>query len=157
MLESEEKAKIESRWPESKGLFRKVSGTSEFFDGSTRWCLWIDDNDLQVANSIPPIKQRINQVRIFREGAGEVAQTLADKPHQFRYRNTPSKFGMIVPQVSAESRLYIPCGIFTDSLVVTHKAHAIFSPTLLDFSVFNSKLHFVWAKALSGRLGNGLS
>jgi hypothetical protein len=157
ILGSEEKAQIESRWPESKALFRKVSGTSEFFDGATRWCLWIDDSDLFVANSIPPIKQRITEVKFFREGAGEVAQTLADKPHQFRYRNTPSIFGMIVPQVSAESRQYIPCGIFTESLVVTHKAHAIFSPSLIDFSVFNSKLHFVWAKALSGRLGNGLS
>lgn len=66
-------------------------------------------------------------------------------------------FGLIAPQVSSESREYIPCGIFDSETVVTHKAHAIFTPSLIDFSVFNSKLHFVWAKTLSGRLGNGLS
>jgi len=42
-------------------------------------------------------------------------------------------------------------------LIITHKAHAIFEPTLVDFSVFNSRLHFIWAKTVSGRLGNGLS
>jgi hypothetical protein len=51
----------------------------------------------------------------------------------------------------------LPSGIFDADLVVTHKAHAIFNPSLIDFSVFNSKLHFIWARALSGRLGNGLS
>ena len=64
---------------------------------------------------------------------------------------------MLVPQVSSESREYIPSGLFDSNLIITHKAHAIFEPTLVDFSVFNSRLHFIWAKTLSGRLGNGLS
>lgn len=157
MLTSSEKTAIESQWPEVRQFIRKVSGTSEFFDGSVRWCLWIDDQDIEVASAIAPIRQRIEQVRRFRESAGEVAQALADKPHQFRYRNAPAHYGIIVPQVSAESREYIPCGLFDCSLVITHKAHAIFNPTLQDFSIFNSRVHFVWARALSGRLGNGLS
>lgn len=156
-LRSVDKAAIESQWPEAKRYIRRVSGTSEFFDGGIRWCLWIDDNELAIASSIPPIRERISQVKKFRESAGEVAQTLIDKPHQFRYRNAPSRFGIIVPQVSAESREYIPCGVFDASMVVTHKAHAIFEPRPTDFSIFNSRLHFVWARALSGRLGNGLS
>jgi len=133
-LSSAEKADIESQWPAAKTFLRRVSGTSEFFDGSVRWCLWIDDSELAEANSIPPIRQRIEAVKQFREGAGDVAKTLVNKPHQFRYRNTPSRFGIIVPQVSSESREYIPCGIFEASLVVTHKAHAIFEPTLQDFA-----------------------
>ena len=103
------------------------------------------------------MQQRIENVKQFRSGAGDVARTLVGKPHQFRYRNEATRFGLIIPQVSSESREYIPCGLFDSSLIVTHKAHAIFEPTLLDFSVFNSRLHFVWARALSGRLGNGLS
>ena len=156
-LSSVEKADIESRWPEAQRYIRRVSGTSEFFDGSVRWCIWLDDADLVAAGAIPAIRQRIDDVRKFRLGAGDVARTLVDKPHQFRYRNTPSRFGIIVPQVSSESREYIPSGVFDTRLVVTHKAHAIFDPTLIDFSIFNSRLHFVWARALSGRLGNGLS
>jgi hypothetical protein len=156
-LSSAEKVDIEAHWPEARRYIRRVSGTSEFFDGSVRWCIWIDDKELAAARSIAPIGQRIEEVRKFRIGAGDVARTLINKPHQFRYRNSPSHFGIIVPQVSSESREYIPSGVFDDSLVVTHKAHAIFEPTLQDFSIFNSRLHFIWARALSGRLGNGLS
>lgn len=156
-LTSKEKAEIESSWPEASKYIRQVSGTSEFFDGSVRWCLWIDDEDLVAASTITPIRRRFEEVRKFRASAGDVARTLVNRPHQFRYRNTPTRFGIIVPQVSSESREYIPSGVFDNSLVVTHKAHAIFDPTLQDFSIFNSRLHFIWARALSGRLGNGLS
>ena len=144
-------------YPEARQLLRRVSGTSEFFDGTVRWCLWIGTTDLVNAEQIEPVKARIERVREFRKQAGDVAQTLVNRPHQFRYRNTTERMGMIVPQVSSESRQYIPAGIFDPSLIITHKAHAIFEPTLIDFAVFNSKLHFVWAKTLSGRLGNGLS
>ena len=156
-LTSENRSHIISILPEAERLIRRVSGTSEFFDGRVRWCLWIDDDDLPLARKVEEVKQRIESVRKFRIDGGMVAQTLAKKCHQFRYRNTAYKFGMIVPQVSSESREYIPSGIFSSDLVVTHKAHAIFSPTFVDIAVFNSRLHFIWAKTLSGRLGNGLS
>lgn len=154
---TDEKEQIIARYPEARAYFKRVSGTSEFFSGAARWCLWISDSDLPKVRSIEPIMNRIELVRAFREQAGDVAKTLADKPHQFRYRNMARSLGMIVPQVSSESREYLPSGAFDTNLVVTHKAHAIFDPTFIDFSVFNSKLHFVWARALSGRLGNGLS
>lgn len=156
-LTSDEKMEIENSHPEATRLIKKVMGTSEFFDGRVRWCLWIDDTELSFAKTIPAINSRIEQVEKFREEGGLVAQTLSNKPHQFRYRNVASHYGMIVPQVSSESREYIPSGIFDSDTVVTHKAHAVFNPNLIDFSVFNSSLHFVWAKTLSGRLGNGLS
>jgi hypothetical protein len=156
-LTSDEKAEIESACPEAERLIWRVSGTSEFFDGRIRWCLWIDDEDVPLAASVEKISQRISRVLEFRSEGGEVAQTLTDRPHQFRYRNVAGDFGMIVPQVSSEAREYIPSGIFNSDLVVTHKAHAIFRPTFVDFSVFNSRMHFIWAKTLSGRLGNGLS
>jgi hypothetical protein len=156
-LTSEERSRIISVLPKAKRLIRRVSGTSEFFDGRVRWCLWIDDEDLSLAHKVQEVNQRIESVRKFRISGGEVAQTLTSRPHQFRYRNTAQRFGMIVPQVSSETREYIPSGIFGSDLVVTHKAHAIFAPTIVDIAVFNSRLHFIWAKTLSGRLGNGLS
>lgn len=157
LLTPQERNSIVSNDNSIERMVRRVSGTSEFFDGKVRWCLWIDDEDLAAANANVEIRNRIEAVREFREAGGQVAQTLCNTPHQFRYRNTAEEFGLIVPQVSSESREYIPCGIFDANLIVTHKAHAIFQPTLIDFAIFNSKMHFVWARALSGRLGNGLS
>lgn len=156
-LTSYEKAQIMALHPHASLIIKRATGTSEFFDGNIRWCLWIDDKHLSLAKSISTINDRIERVEKFRQGGGSVAQTLSNKPHQFRYQNLASDYGMLVPQVSSESREYIPSGIFDANMVVTHKAHAIFHPNLVDFSVFNSLLHFVWAKTLSGKLGNGLS
>jgi len=156
-LSSRVRDEIYSEGGNFEKMIRRVSGTSEFFDGKIRWCLWIDDPDLAAAQSNAVIRNRIEEVRNFRESGGEVAQTLSNSPHQFRYRNIAKNFGLIVPQVSSESREFIPCGIFDNNMIVTHKAHAIFDPTFIDFAVFNSQMHFVWARALSGRLGNGLS
>jgi len=156
-LTNEERLEIIGRFPLATSLIRRVSGTSELFDGQIRWCLWISDSEITLANSIEPIRQRIQKVREFREKAGEVAKTLIDKPHQFRYRNVASTFGILIPQVCSENRGYLPSGIFKPDLILNHRAHGIFNPTLVDFAVSNSRLHFVWARALSGRLGNGMS
>ncbi|MCR9178888.1 MAG: lactate dehydrogenase [Erythrobacteraceae bacterium] len=156
-LDSSDRAILLAASPESRSLIRQVKGTSEFFDGRLRWCLWIDDAKVQAVASLEMVQERIDKVRDFRLSAGDVAKTLSDRPHQFRFRNLARNFGMIVPQVSSESRPYIPSGLIDNETVVTHKAHAIFEPNFVDFSVFNSKLHFVWARTLSGRLGNGLS
>ena len=156
-LDSSDRASLLAEAPAARDFVRTVVGTSEFFDGRLRWCLWIDDPDLEAASSIATIQDRIEKARSFRIEGGDVAKTLSGRPHQFRYRNLARKFGMIAPQVSSESREYIPSGLFDEETVVTHKAHAVFEPTFIDFAVFNSRLHFVWARTLSGRLGNGLS
>lgn len=156
-LDSNARASLLAEAPAAREFVRTVMGTSEFFDGRLRWCLWIDDPDLESASSISMIQDRIGKARNFRIEGGDVAKTLSGRPHQFRYRNLARKFGMIVPQVSSELREYIPSGLFDEKTVVTHKAHAVFEPTLIDFAIFNSRLHFAWARTLSGRLGNGLS
>jgi hypothetical protein len=69
-LTPSEKEEIGAQFPESVSLFRRVSGTSEFFDGIIRWCIWINDDDLPLARTIEPIKKRIDDVREFREKAG---------------------------------------------------------------------------------------
>jgi hypothetical protein len=38
------------------------------------------------------------------------------------------------------------------SVIITHAAHAIYDPTLVDFSVLVSKLHLVWATTVCGKL-----
>lgn len=150
-------SKIVSAYPSSKIFFKKGVGTSEFFKSKHKYCLWIEDSDLNSALLIPPIKKIINDVEKFRKGAGKVAKSLEAVPHKFRYTNTTNSIGMIVPQVSSSDRSYLPSSIFGKDIIVTHKAHAIFNADLLDVSIFNSKMHFAWANALSGRLGNGLS
>lgn len=98
------------RYPAASAWFRRVAGTSEFNDGKVRWCLWIEDADLDNAKSIPEIADRIEGVLNYRRGGGEVAQTLVGRPHQFRYRHLADRHLILVPQVSAEDRPFLPVG-----------------------------------------------
>src|ERR1700681_2805192 len=58
----------------------------------------------------------------------------SSRPHQFRYRNTCRLSQILVPQVSSEKREYLPVGLLGADVIITHLAHAIYDPTLVDFS-----------------------
>jgi hypothetical protein len=138
--------------PAIRAKLRRVSGTSEFIDGVARYCLWFDDADLLYARSVPEISLRIDGVLEYRHSGGEVASTLTARPHQFRYRNTCKVSQLLVPQTCSEKREYLPVGLLSADVIITHAAHAIYDPTLVDFSVLVSRLHLVWATTICGKL-----
>ncbi|WP_410528012.1 type IIL restriction-modification enzyme MmeI [Roseomonas mucosa] len=144
------------RYPAASAWFRRVAGTSEFNDGKVRWCLWIEDADLDNAKSIPEIADRIEGVLNYRRGGGEVAQTLVGRPHQFRYRHLADRHLILVPQVSAEDRPFLPVGFLDSRIVITHLAHVLYDGGLPSFALLSSKLHQIWVHTLAGRLGNGV-
>lgn len=138
--------------PETTALLRRVMGTSEFIDGVIRFCLWIDDRELPVAQRVPAVATRIARVLEYREDGGEVAVTLKKRPHQFRYRNVCRAMQILVPQVSSERREYLPVGLLPQNVIITHLAHALYEPTLVDFSVLVSRLHLAWISTICGKL-----
>jgi hypothetical protein len=151
-LTADEARHLIAQTPAVATRLRKVSGTSEFVDGITRYCLWLEDEDLPFARSVPEISSRIDRVLEYRRTGGEVAVTLTGRPHQFRYRNTCRTSQILIPQVSSERRQYLPVGLLGPDVVITHLAHAIYDPTLMDFSVLVSKLHLVWVATICGKL-----
>ncbi len=58
----------------------------------------------------------------------------------------------MVPQVSSERREYLPVGLLKSDAVLTHLAHVIYDPSLIDFSVLSSRLHLAWVAAICGKL-----
>jgi hypothetical protein len=151
-LSPDEARQLVAAHPEMRSRLRKASGTSEFVDGVTRYCLWLEDGDLPLAKSIPAVASRIDGVTKYRMGGGEVAVTLVKRPHQFRYRNGCKVSQLLVPQVSSERREYLPVGLLAPDTVITHLAHAIYDGTLVDFSFLVSRLHLVWVTTICGKL-----
>jgi hypothetical protein len=151
-LSPDEARQLVTAHPEMRSRLRKASGTSEFVDGVTRYCLWLEDGDLPLAKSIPAVASRIDGVTKYRMGGGEVAVTLVKRPHQFRYRNGSKVSQLLVPQVSSERREYLPVGLLAPDTVITHLAHAIYDGTLVDFSFLVSRLHLVWVTTICGKL-----
>jgi hypothetical protein len=151
-LDSKQASDLKRAYPELGKYIRVVSGTTEFIDGVLRYCLWLDDEQLDFAVGHPGIALKIQAVSNYRRMGGEVAKTLVSRPHQFRYRHQAEKTQILVPQVSSERREYLPVGYLNSEPVITHLAHAIYDPSLVDFSILSSKLHLVWISAVCGKL-----
>lgn len=147
-----EKDELENSNINACKFIRPVIGGDEFLKGYDRYCLWIDDNDLEEAVKIKGIKERIEKVREFRENGGEVARTLVSKAHQFRYRNEAKNNFIVVPCTSSERREYLPCGLFDSNYISLNSIQVVNDAELYVFGILSSKLHMLWVKTVGGRL-----
>lgn len=155
-LTVKEKSDLLLSHPEAEPIFKKACGANEFLNGLVRWCLWIENSQLELARSIPAISERIEKTKKFRETGGDVARGIAHKPHQFRYTHRAKKMSIVVPIVSSERRKYIPMGLLGDDNIILSSAAAIYDTELYVFSIISSYLHMVWVRAAAGRLENRL-
>jgi hypothetical protein len=152
LLSSDQKQQLTTRYPDATKLVRRLYGADEFLNGIERWCLWIGDDDLKLARSIPEIKRRIDAVRASRAEGGDVARGLIGTPHRFRYTHVARESLIILPRVSSERRIYIPFGFLDCNCIVSDSAQAIYDAEVWVFSIITSLLHMVWVKTTSGKL-----
>ena len=141
-----------NEFPKCKHLLKRVIGADEILNDLEKWCVWINDEDLDLALSIPPIRERIEKNKIFRLAGGDVARGLANKPHKFRYTHSAKNHQIIIPIVSSERREYIPIGFTNNESIVLSSAAAIYDPELYVFSIISSRIHNIWLRISAGRL-----
>lgn len=139
--------------PEAKIFIKKFSGGSEFLRGISKFCLWIDNPQLEEAMSIQKIAERINNVRSAREKSDRMAtKKLALSPHKFgeiRHKNTDS---IIIPATSSERREYIPIGFLDGETVISNSAMAVYEAQPWLFGLLHSKIHMIWVDNIGGKL-----
>ncbi|MCD4651618.1 MAG: N-6 DNA methylase, partial [Candidatus Cloacimonetes bacterium] len=153
MITPEERAEVIDLCPEAKNLFRLFVGSVEFVRGIERYCLWIEDSQLDLANSIPFIQKRLENVKKFREGSkrGQTFET-ATTPHRFTEYRHKDKPSLLVPIVTSERREYLTLGFLSKGEVIPNSARAVFDSEPYLFGVLSSKIHMAWVKAVGGRL-----
>jgi hypothetical protein len=155
ILSSEEKAVLLKQHPQSKRLIKPIIGAQEFIKGLKRWCLWIEDADLKLANEISFVRYRIKKVKEIRLASPDKgANRLALKPHQFREMKKSRSCSIIFPRVSSELREYIPVGLLDKNTVIIDSAQAIYDPEPYVFGFLSSRMHMTWVRAVAGRLKN---
>lgn len=153
ILSSEEKNKLISEYPKSIEMIKPFIGSNEYIKGIERYCLWIPDSKLDIAESIPPIRKRIESVRVMRLASrDEGANKMASSSHQFREMKSADKNLLIVPRISSESREYIPIGFLESEFIISDLAFAIYDPPTWIFAVISSRMHMTWVRAVAGRL-----
>lgn len=153
IMSPEEKEQLLAAYPEAEPIIRRLYGSQELIKGIERWCLWIGDEDLEVANSIPLVARRIEKTREMRKNSVDPgAQALAERPHQFREMRHAKEQSIIIPRVSSETREYLPCGIVGPDTAMSDLAYALYDAPTWAFSIVSSKLHNIWARTIGGQL-----
>jgi hypothetical protein len=154
ILDADERLELVKAHPNAERLIRPLFGTQELLDCRPRYCLWIHDRDLRLAESIPPIADRIDRCRAFREHPDREAgtQALAAKPHQFREMHEATTSQIVVAMTAKEHREYIPADVMGSDAIVSNLAFSLQDAPIWLFSVISSRLHVAWAKAVAGGL-----
>lgn len=148
----QEKKQITEQYPHSTSLFKRVVGSQELIKNIEVYCVWINNSNLDIATTIPQIKERIDKVFHFRSKGATNAKSCMNRSHQFCMINEPSKSQIILPIVSSENRDYIPIGILNSNYVVINSALVIYDPELYIFGILNSKMHLIWVRTFGGKL-----
>lgn len=152
ILQTEEKDDLIEKFPNSQKYLRELMGADEFIKGYSRWCIWLDDEDLISAFKIEPIKKRIEEVKKMRlKSVDPGANALASRPHQFRDRKVSTN-SIIIPRHSSERRKYIPFGFLGNNVIVSDSAQAIYDAEPWIFGVISSRLHQIWVRSVGGQL-----
>jgi len=133
-------------------FIRPYYGSNEFIKGIHRWCIWIEDNDLEEALESEEIKSRVLQVRKYRESAGTRAKTAVGRSHKFAWINKGKGPQILIPTVFSEKRQFVTVGYVDETLIINNNASMIQRPELYLFAVLSSSLHMAWVRAIAGKL-----
>jgi hypothetical protein len=157
LLSTEEKNSLLLKYPQIEPIIKRLVGSFEFINGVERWCLWISNDNLKLALSVPEIENKIENVKLLRLNSSDSgAKKLALRAHQFREVNETISQSVVVPSVSSENRQYVPIGFITSNTIVTNLAFAIYEAEAWLFALLTSRMHMVWIKAVCGNLKLGL-
>jgi len=134
-------------------FIRRIYGSDDFINGGGRFCIWIEDRDLQEAQSIEPIKERIEAVRQVRLASPDKgANALARRAHQLKLMRIGARSTIVVPGVSSERRPYLPVGLADDRTALTNLAFGIYDGPLWNMALIASRIHLVWIATVCGKL-----
>jgi hypothetical protein len=154
VLSSDERHELVSTYPGAAQFIRRYYGAAEFIRGLERYCIWIEDDARNTAEEIRPIRERIQQVREFRSNS-KAAETrpAAAFPHRFRQiQSVAERVTYIIPQVSSESREYLPIGLLPERSIVSNLAFALYDAPLWNMALIASRLHLVWIATVCGKM-----
>lgn len=137
-----------------KKFVKRFLGAEELIGGKLRYCLWIEDSDIDEALSIPFIADRLQKVSESRRASpAKSTQEFADRPHRFvQIGGTAKSASIMIAGVSSERRDYLPCDYLPEGNIASNKCFALYDAPLWNLSLIASRLHWVWIGTVCVRL-----
>ncbi len=136
-------------------VVKELWGADEVITGVPRYCLWIEDSEVEKISASNFLKQRVEAVMKMRLKSEKAATRVwADKAYRFvEIRRPQSNHIFVMPVHVAEKRPYLsPILLEASNAVVTNAAFVMYDPALWTLGILVSRLHYVWVKAVCGQL-----
>ena len=115
VLSPEEKRRMEAENESAIRYIRPYLGALEYIRGRERFCIWVEDSEVDEARRVADFSRRFDRVREFR-ASSRAAETrpAADYSHRFRQiQSVAEQYALIVPRINSERRA--ACKILIDS------------------------------------------
>ena len=158
ILDKENYDEFLAREPAAKKWLRPFVGGDELISGEWRWCLWLKEADPTEIRNSTAIQERLDRVRQGRsESPTESVKAFAKYPTLFTQDRQPNEAYLGLPEVSSETREYIPMAILPADVIASNKLQIIVGAPLQYFGILTSTMHMAWMRAVAGRLKNDYS
>ncbi|MDA5094218.1 lactate dehydrogenase [Aliiroseovarius sp. KMU-50] len=134
-------------------FIKRFLGSKELINGEPRYCVWIDDDDLDQARSIAALDAQIEKVKAARLSSKDAyARSLASRPHQFKTPRSADRTVIVTPRVSSEHRPFLPVEYLTTGSIIGDRNFALYDAPLWNMALIASRLHWVWIGTVCVRL-----
>ncbi|MGH6613410.1 DNA methyltransferase [Sphingomonas sp.] len=132
---------------------RPYVGGQELISGEWRWCLWLKNATPAELKSSPEIQERLARVKNGRlQSPTDSVREFAATPWVFTQDRQPSSSYLAVPEVSSETREYIPICVLDENVIGSNKLLILPKPELWIMAVLTSAMHMGWMRTVAGRL-----
>ncbi|WP_397569369.1 class I SAM-dependent DNA methyltransferase [Schlesneria sp. T3-172] len=143
----------------TRAFIKPFLGSRELIAGYHRYCIWIEDDQIETAFRNPFISNRIEHVRSFRLSSKKGATVrAANWPHRFDERKPlPRSSILCIPVISSENRPYLPVAILPPGTVVSNKAFLMPGDRLWPFAIIVSRMNLTWVATVCARMRTDFS
>ena len=152
IFDATQRAALLDSEPDAEPLLRPYIGGREYLHNEQRWILALHDTAPGQLAQLPHVKERIAQVRSYRQASKSVpTRKLADTPTLYHVNVLPTAPYLVVPETSSERREYIPIGWLEPPTIPSNKLNVLLDATLADFALLTSTMHMEWMRRVGGR------
>lgn len=153
ILDEEDRKAALAREPGIAKWLRPYVGGQELISGEWRWCLWLKNATPAELKSSREIQERLARVKNGRlKSPTDSVREFAATPWVFTQDRQPSSSYLAVPEVSSETREYIPICVLDENVIGSNKLLILPKPELWIMAVLTSAMHMGWMRTVAGRL-----
>ncbi len=153
ILDAADKDRLLALYPALAPWVRPFVGGDELIGGQWRYCLWLKGISPNQYKDFPDVVARLRRVSAGRLQSPTLSvRQFADYPTLFTQDRQPSIAYIAIPEVSSETRDYIPIALLGPEVIASNKLMIMPGGAISDFALLTSRMHMAWMRTVAGRL-----